>query len=49
MNRSEGAVKSLYHRTLQQLREVLDDEERNATAMSPENTTTAARRMISQP
>ncbi len=24
MNRSEGAVKSLYHRTLQQLREVLD-------------------------
>jgi RNA polymerase sigma-70 factor (ECF subfamily) len=49
MNRSEGAVKSLYHRTLQQLREVLDDEERNATAMSPENTTNAARRMISQP
>jgi len=27
MNRSEGAVKSLYHRTLQQLREVLDAQE----------------------
>ena len=27
MNRSEGAVKSLYHRTLQQLREVLDADD----------------------
>jgi RNA polymerase sigma-70 factor (ECF subfamily) len=29
MNRSEGAIKSLYHRTLLQLREVLDQDEHN--------------------
>ncbi len=30
MNRSEGAIKSLYHRTLAQLREIIDAEERRA-------------------
>lgn len=35
MNRSEGAVKSLYHRTLQQLREVLDAEETTDVKIRP--------------
>ncbi len=31
MNRSEGAIKSLYHRTLLQLREIMDEPERTRT------------------
>jgi RNA polymerase sigma-70 factor, ECF subfamily len=38
MNRSEGAIKSLYHRTLSQLREIIDNEAANRAGSNRDTT-----------